>query len=149
MKFYNTLSKTSRIMLRAIGGLFFALLAIGLVISVFIYPFERPIAFVAGLFVGCALSVAKVILLEKALGRSFDLEGTNAKNYATLQSILRYVLTIAVLLVVVVFPDMFGLWGTILGVLTLQFSAYIANIVINKTDKKLVDGKAEKEYYEE
>ena len=139
MKWYTTLSDTSKIMLNAIGGLFVGLLVIGVVFSLFLYPFERPAAFAAGLFIGCALSAAKVVLLEKALGRSFDLDSSTAKNYATIQSILRYVLTIAVLLAVVVFPAIFGLWGTITGVLTLQLSAYIASAVINKTDKNVDD----------
>ena len=147
MKILSKLSDTARIMLKAIVVLFAGLLLLGLGISIFVYPFEPPAAFAAGLFVGCTLSAAKVILLERALSNSFDLEGTSAKNYATLQSILRYVLTIAVLLMIVLFRGVFGLWGTILGVLTLQLSAYIANSVLNKADKN-VDDSAKKGYYD-
>ena len=116
-----------------IAGLYAALLMLGLLVTLIIYPFEAPLPYALGLTLGCLLSLGKVILLEKALDRSLDAgEEKSAKNYAHFQSILRYLLTIAVLLVVVLFPRVFGLFGVILGVLSLQISAYITGAIVKK-----------------
>ncbi|MDR2931923.1 MAG: ATP synthase subunit I [Oscillospiraceae bacterium] len=125
-------SKTAAVMCYALGGLFLFFLVIGLLVSVFIYPFEAPAPYALGLFVGCASSVLKVILMEKSLGKAADMEEKGAKNYGALMAMSRYFLTIAVFLLVVFFRDIFGLFGTIIGVLALQFSAYIANFVLRK-----------------
>jgi len=112
-------------MLQSIGLLFGILLVAGLLVSTLLFPFEKPLPYFLGLLMGSLLSAAKVILLEKSLGNSLDMEGTNARNYAGAQAVLRYFLTILVLLPVFFLPGIFGLFGTILGILALQFAAYI------------------------
>jgi len=126
------ISKTASVMIRVLAGLFAALLVVGLLVIHFIHPFERPLPYCVGLLLGHAISAVKVILLDKSINHALDMEGKQAKNYAGLQSILRYFLTIAVLLGAAFLSDFIGLFGVILGILSLQISAYIANAVLKK-----------------
>lgn len=127
------LSRTASVMCAVTGALFLLLLALGLLVIHFVHAFERPLPYTVGLLTGCLLSAVKVVLLEKVLERSLDLqEEKPAKNYAHLQSLLRYLLTIVVLLSVVAFPRVFGLWGMIVGVLSLQASAYISGMIVRR-----------------
>lgn len=123
-------SKTAATMCAAIGGLFLLFLAAGLLVTMLLYPFERPLPYALGLLLGCLLSAAKVILLEKSIGRSVDMEGKTARGYASLMAALRYLLTIAVLLLVFFFRDVFGLFGAIIGLLSLQAAAYITGHIV-------------------
>jgi hypothetical protein len=129
MRFFEV-SETAAIMIAALCCIFFALLTAGLLVIGFAYPFEQPLPFGVGLLTGSILSVYKVILLERSLERSVDMEQGIVRNYSTLQAILRYTLTIAVFLCAVFFPRVIGVFGVVLGALSLQFSAYIANALI-------------------
>jgi len=119
------ISKTAALMCTVIAQLFLALLFIGSLIIIFVYPFENLTMYAAGLLAGCLLSFFKVVLLEKAIGKSMDMENKNAQLYAGLQAFVRYGLTLLAFL-----PALFGLagvWGLIAGVLVLQIAAYITN----------------------
>lgn len=135
--FFSKLSYTAKTMCGVIGIIFGGFLLVGLIVSIFIYRFESPLAYSVGLFLGSALSLVKVILLEKALNSSVELESQKAKNYSSLQAILRYALTIIVLLLVVFFPKVFGLFGAIIGVLSLQLAAYITTAVLKNKDSQI------------
>lgn len=131
------LSETARIMCGVIAGLFAGLLAAGLLVALLVHPFERPLPYALGLALGCALSLTKVVLLERALEHAADLgDGKAAKNYGNLMALARYGLTVAVLLGVVFFPGVFGLFGVIFGILTLQISAYAASHVLRKRERQ-------------
>ena len=124
------LSKTSKAMCISLSMIFLVLLTIGLLVIWFVYPFEAPLKYLLGLLLGTASSFAKIILMEKSLNKTFDMEHKDAKNYAGLMSTLRYFLTIAVFGAVILFKNVFGLFGTIAGVLALQLSAYGANYLL-------------------
>jgi len=127
---HEKISKTAATMLIAVAGLFGALLLAGELVIFLAYRFEGPLPFGTGLFLGSALSAAKVVLLEKALSRAVDMETEKAKGYARLQMLLRYGLTLLVVLSAVLFRQAVGLFGMIAGLLTLQLASYIANIAL-------------------
>ena len=133
MKRGIALSKTGAIMCKALVALFVLLLIAGLLVIRFLYAFERPLPFAVGLLLGCALSALKVVLLEKSLSRSLDMAEKDANNYSSLQAILRYGLTVAVMLSAVFLPRYVGLFGLILGVLSLQPSAYITSFILSRS----------------
>jgi len=139
------LSDTAKILMLAVAGLFGALLPCGLVVIWLVYRFEPPFAFGAGLFIGCAFSVLKVFLMERALGKALGMEAGKAKGYASLQALARYGLTIAVLvgagLCARRWPQAIGLFGTVAGTLTLQLASYIAAFVLRKKEKKEKEGR--------
>ena len=133
MKVFSNLSKTARVLIRSVLQTCALLLVAGLLLSVFVYPFERPFPYVVGLLLGCLLSLSKVVLLERSLERSSEIgEEKQAKNYAHLQAILRYFLTIAVMLSAVFFRQVVGVFGVVLGILSLQPAAYLTNAVLRR-----------------
>jgi len=132
LKRNEKLSMTAVTMLIAIAGLFGALLLAGELVIFLAYRFEGPIPFGVGLLLGCALSAAKVVLLERSLNRAVDLGADKAKNYARFQMVLRYGLTIVVVLGAVFFRQAVGLFGIIAGLLSLQLASYIASIALRK-----------------
>ena len=133
------LSKTAAVMVAAIGGLFCALLPCGLLIILLVYRFEAPLAFGTGLFAGCAFSALKVVLMERAFSKILDMDKDRAKGYGLLQMALRFGLTAAALVCAGLcarrWPEVFGLFGAIAGVLTLQLASYITGFMLRK--KKL------------
>ena len=132
------LSKTAIVMCACLAFLFVLTWMIGLILIFFVYPFEGVLPFTVGLLTGVLLSMAKVVLLEKALMKALDMGDASAKNYANLQAMLRYVGTAAVLVCAIFFTEIFGLIGIICGVLSLQVSAYLTTLVL-KRNPSLVD----------
>lgn len=124
MGWYQKLSLTAQTMCRVLAGLFVILLVAGLVVILAVYPFESPFAFALGLFLGSALSLWKVVLLERSLLKSVDM-GEGAKNHANLQMMLRYLLTAGVLAVAFFFRHIIGPFGVVAGILSLQITAYV------------------------
>ena len=126
MNIFTGLSKTAVVMSIILGLLFPTLFLIGFLVIQFVYPFEQILPFGTGLFGGMLISLVKVILLEKSITKAVQMDdGGRAKNYANLQSILRYIGTFALIAGAVCFPKVFGLFGIIVGILSLQLAAYI------------------------
>lgn len=130
------LKQTARYMMYGVAGLTVLFLLVGLVVIQFIYPFEPPLAFSLGLVLGSLLTVFKIYLLQRSIQQAVDQEEHAAKNYATLQFLLRHGLTLG-FLVLCVLSDHVGLFGGILGFLTMQFSAYIANYLLSRKEKAI------------
>lgn len=128
------ISETAAVMCAVIGGMFALLLAAGTLVSALVFPFERPAAYALGLLLGCLLSAIKVVLLEKSLGSAVEREQGAARGYAGLMYMLRYLLTAAVLVLAFLYRDILGPVGAIIGVLSLQISAYIAGWIMKKRD---------------
>ena len=123
--------------------LFVLLLATGFAIYYALYPFEQPLPYSVGLLTGCAISVIKIMLLEKTLARAVDL-GKRAKLYAAMQALLRYFVTIAAVVPAFIFRGVFGVFGIVAGLLTLQLSAIIASAITAKDKREArVAGAAE------
>ena len=128
----SDLRETSRLMYIAAAALFAALLIVGELLILLVYRFEAPLAFALGLLVGSGLTVLKITLLTRSIGKIVNVDNPRAAGAAGLHFALRYGLTIAVLAGVLVFNEIFGVIGAVLGLLTLQASAYIANHILKK-----------------
>ena len=128
-----SLSKTAKIMCGVLAGLFAVSLAAGLAIGILLIPFEPPRAYTIGLLTGTLLSAVKVILMEKSLNRAADMgEFGSARNYGFLQVSLRNLLTLGFFLLVFFFNHIFGLYGAIIGVLSLQPAAAVTGYILRK-----------------
>ncbi len=88
-----------------------------------------------GIVVGYAFSVFKLILMERSLNRSVEMDKQNAQSYARLQYTMRYFLTLIVL-VGAVFIKEISLLGTIIGVAIVQPAAYIVGVMENRKKSK-------------
>ena len=131
-------SETAAIMCTVITVLFFILLAIGSGVLFFIYGYEYILPFATAILIGCALSIIKVALIEKSLNKSMDMESEKARSFSSLQTIARHFLTAIILVPIFLFRDFFGyagINGGILGITSLQISAYIANFILKKRER--------------
>ena len=109
------------------------LLPAGLAAIRWLYPFERSLPYLAGLALGCVHSVVKTAMMEKSIIRVADMEKDGAESIGRLHFFGRYLLTAAVFILVILSRGAIGLYGTIAGVLSLQFAAYITgNLLKNK-----------------
>jgi len=139
------MSKTAQIMMTAVVSVCFVLLILGLLVINFIYQFEKSLLYAAGIMIGCVHSLIKVVLLEKSISRTLDIGETGgnsehdakrASNIAYLHYVGRFVLTGAVFVLVIIFPGIFGLFGAIIGVLSLQAAAIVTNAVLQKQEQQ-------------
>ena len=132
------LSRTAKIMCAALAALCAVCMAAGLLVIFRLHPFETPAAYAAGLLSGTLLSIAKVALMERSLNRAADMgELGNARNYGAFQALSRNLLTLGLFLLVFFFRNVFGLFGTIIGVLSLQPAALITGFVLRKDSAKI------------
>lgn len=130
-------------MLVTISILFLLFCVAGLLIIInvpFVYNLEKPLPYCIGLFTGCLLSAVKLFFIHQSLSRVMNiLEDEKAKNYASLQAILRHVGTILVMLLAVFFPKVFGVFGLVIGLLSLRLTAYIAGRVVNRDPERYIE----------
>lgn len=113
------------------------IMMIGIVALVFIIGgivFHRSILalyFALGVIITSSLNVAKMYLVERTVNNTLEIENQESgKIYVKLQFLLRYVITIAVLLGVglinvFVYPPFISIWGAIAGLFTLQIAVII------------------------
>ena len=98
-----------------IGILFIVLVAAG----IGYYRSLECLPFVFGAILGTALSVFKVIALERAIEKSIGMEASQAGKYIRFQHLFRLFLTGLLLYVAATVP-MIDLWGTAAGIFTFQ-----------------------------
>lgn len=109
----------SKKMTRTICVLAFVLAAA----SALYYRSPACLPFVLGVLLGSAVSVAKVLLLERVVDRAVAMEKKAAPGYVRLQYLLRFSLTGAVLVLAALVPAV-SLWGAAAGVVSYQIAAY-------------------------
>lgn len=85
---------------------------------------KNYLPYILGLLLGTVFSIVKLILLEKSIDKSLEMDGTPAQNYIFTQYILRYILTALVLFFAVTDKNL-NIIGFIIGLFSLQLSAYI------------------------
>jgi hypothetical protein len=118
-----TLSSTGKSLLTGLAALFLAFSALGLLFIALVYPFDSPMAYIAGLFGGTAVSAIKVAMLEHSISKAVDMGKDAAPLYYVAMYILRVTLTGAFLALAAISPSA-SVWGAILGLLSLSISAY-------------------------
>jgi hypothetical protein len=102
--------------------------------SVAYYRSSSCLPFALGVLLGAAVSVAKVIIVERTVDRALEMEKKAAGNFTRLNHLLRLFLTGAALLLAALAPGI-SLWGAAAGVLTFQVSVYIQRFFLNKDTK--------------
>lgn len=138
----NDFNKTTKNIILLLFAHFIVLLILGAFFrnaSVFVTAFGETAFFVyaSGLFFGILFSVVKLFLLRFALVTSLKKSKNKATMYFYGQYLLRYFLTGFILYISIVNSHL-DFFGTILGVLALQSSSYIAGFLIKK-DPNLKD----------
>jgi hypothetical protein len=80
-----------------------------------------------GLLLGVAATLLRIVLLERSIGKSLDMEPGRAKLYATAQFLLRYAATGGVLVFAALTPQYMNFFGTAAALASLQLAAYLHN----------------------
>ncbi len=123
------LSDTTKKMLTALLCLCVIAGILGVLAIVFLYKSENTFIFsvkyVFGLAAGYIFSCFKMLLLEKSIKKSVDMEKNDASAYARGQYILRYFLSFAVLVVLALISPV-CLLGAAIGMVLVQPAAAFA-----------------------
>jgi len=106
--------------------------------SIIYYRSLGFLPFLFGVLIGAAVSIAKVVLLERAVKKISAMEQQQAKNHIVAQQMGSLVLTAAALLLGALIPQI-SLWGTAAGILSFHPAIYVANYKVSKAK----DGKSE------
>ena len=110
----------------------------GLAVTLLLYPFEPPLAYSVGLVAGTALNLAKVRMMETSLDKAANMgDRKQAQNYGALHSLIRNLMTLALFALVFFFRKVFGLFGSVIGVLFMPIAAYSAGYLIRKNRIKV------------
>lgn len=105
---------------------------LSLVIAVLVYRSLAVLPFVYGLLMAVAVSLVKVLLLERAVNRALTMEKNKAGLYVSVQHLLRLALSAVPLLIAALVPAI-NLWGAVVGIFTYQLSLYILKFTEGKT----------------
>lgn len=98
--------------------------------------------FALGVLLGTALSMMKVIMIEKVVDKSLEMDTKTAPNYIKLQYMVRFLFT-GILLVAAALVPFISLWGAACGILSFQLSAYLVKFFFKRVDN--YDGTKEME----
>lgn len=95
-------------------------------LSIIYYRSLKFFPFALGVFLGSAVSITKVLLLERAVDKALTMDQVKAGIYVSMQHVLRLLLSgIALLLGAVV--EQISLWGVVAGILAFQLAVYYVN----------------------
>ena len=127
------LSLTSRRMITVICLSALVMVAAGIVVSLTVSSIDsmQALYFPLGVILSSALNILKVILLERAINKTLDMEDPKAgSNYIRIQYLLRYLLSGVVLVVAglitrYVDPPFINIVGALVGIFTMQISVII------------------------
>lgn len=107
-------------------GMIRTILIVALICIVGSIVYYRSLAcfpFILGVVIGSAVSIIKVLLLERAVDKALSMEQMHAGNYVAIQYMLRLLLSGAVLVLGAVVPQI-SLWGVVAGILAFQLATY-------------------------
>jgi len=131
MKLLNGLTVTARTMLLSALAVCFVFFIAGFAaLSIFKIQIETPAAFSIGLACGCALTLVKIVWMEKAISKSLDSDKNGAKIFAFLSYLLRFALTFALLALAFLFRETVGVIGAAAGIISLRVAAFVAGRVL-------------------
>ena len=127
------LSVTSRRMISVICIAAIVFIIAGVIVSLALDTIEddQAIWFALGVLLTSGLSVVKVILLERAISKTLDMDNPTAgSNYIRIQYLMRYLMTggalaLAGIVTRFVQPPFLNLYGAIAGAFTLQISVIV------------------------
>jgi len=121
------LSLSSKRIIRMIALAAFVMIIGG---ALFYRSFEAlPFAF--GVLVTSALNVLKIIMLERTVNKTLDMEDPDSgRNYIRLQYLFRYFITAVVLVVIGIIHTrsavpVISIWGALFGIFTMQIAVII------------------------
>jgi len=108
--------------------------AVGIAVGVFFVP--HVLFYVIGVVLGAAVSVLKIVLLERSINKALSVEDkTHASNIVRIGYMPRYILTASAMLGSWFLMGLSGFIGFFVGTLAMSFSAYIAKFFFKDKDE--------------
>lgn len=98
--------------------------------SVLYYRSLDFLPFLYGAILGSAVSIAKVILLERAIDKALNMGKRRAGGYVGIQHLLRLLISGVALFIGAVVPQI-SLWGVAAGILSFQLAVYMTRFTSN------------------
>lgn len=137
MKIFNDLTQTAKFMIYSLLILFVVFIVLAFIVNSF-YLFEPMKKFSLGLATGILVSIYKVISMDRSINKLVDMEEeAKAKLKSQSYFILRYFITFGYAALVIIFKDYIGVFGAVIGLFSLKFSAHMANQFLIREEKKL------------
>lgn len=96
---------------------------------------ESMIMWAVGMAIGVLICIFRVLSMTRSLEKAADMSPENAKNYARMQYMLRYVITLAIA-VIACYKGIADPIALIIGIVLLQPAVYIYNLILTITEKK-------------
>lgn len=106
---------------------------LGAIIGVFVT--SSPFAYLAGIGIGAVISLLKLVLLEIAVSQVMELEAKEAKSAMRRSYMFRYLVTGVGVFVAIHFLGIPGFAGVAVGLLSMNFSAYVSHFLMKKQPK--------------
>lgn len=122
---------------------YIAVTTLAISVAVFIvslFVSDNPFKFALGLYYGVAVSLMRLIMLARAVNASVDMEADSSKKYMMGQYNIRMLMTIAALVLAAFIRDKLSIVALVIGLLIMQPTVYIANIIYEKKGGKKVEG---------
>lgn len=105
---------------------------------------KEPVPFLMGLIFGSAISALNFFQLANTLNRAVKMHPGKAQTFAVVQYFIRYFITAIVIYVSIVAPYI-NIIGTVIGLLTIKFVIFAANLFNDKTYYKNIFKRKEDE----
>ena len=102
---------------------------------IFFGTIGNSIGFFAGAFIGTFLSAIRLILLERALNKSVNMEKKVASSYMNRQYFFRYMIAAVSLVLIAISHPRINLIGAGIGLINMQISAYLYGLFLNPQDE--------------
>lgn len=128
-----TTARELRLSMLAVMGI---MAAAGIVVILTVWPFTRPLPYILGVAAGGGISALRLRLIAASLKKTMDMDSATAQNMTRLGFTARYFLTAALVGAVVFLRDYVSLAGTLLGILSLQFAAYIVGHLERRRERQ-------------
>ena len=96
--------------------------------------FTKPLPWILGVVLGFAFTVCRLIWLDSTIRTAVEKEAKDASRYMRGQYVLRYLLSIAVLVLAALVPQI-SLFSTMIAMFTLKIATYIQGFLEKKTPK--------------
>lgn len=119
-----------KFILAVVAVITLVILIVGVIVS------KAPVKFALGLLLGSLVSVIRLLMLARAVGKAVDMEPADSKLYMVGQYNIRMLLAIAAVVACGIMKAHISIIGMILGLVAAQPAVYIANFIYEKKGGK-------------
>ncbi|MCL2855650.1 MAG: hypothetical protein FWE21_08530 [Defluviitaleaceae bacterium] len=102
---------------------------------------HNRISFALGVALAALVSIIKIFMLERTANKAMEMDASKASIYMGASYLPRMVLTGVALVASVIFLGIFGIFGALVGTMSLTVSVYISKMLESRKSNKKTKGK--------